>query len=100
MTRYGLRDDQWERIRDLLPGSWATSAPPPGTIVALSRRCCTGTMREYHGVTCRRALATARIQRRFSRWATAGVWERVFTHLAADGHNQYAIVWSSVVDRL
>ena len=20
MTRYGLRDDQWERIRDLLPG--------------------------------------------------------------------------------
>ena len=20
MTRYGLRDDQWERIKDLLPG--------------------------------------------------------------------------------
>jgi len=53
-------------------------------------------MREYHGVTCRRALATARIQRRFSRWATAGVWERVFTHLAADGHNQYAMIDSTI----
>src|SRR5215468_5183211 len=30
--------------------------------------------------------------RRFSRWARAGVWERVFEHLAADGHNQYAMI--------
>ena len=99
MTRYGLRDDQSERIKDLLPGKWATSVPPPVTIVALSRRCCTGTVREYHGLICRSASATGRItHRRFSRWAKAGVWERAsFLHLAADGNNEYAMIDSTIV---
>ena len=35
--------------------------------------------------------------RRFSRWAKAGVWERVFEHLAADGNNQYAMINSTIV---
>ena len=30
MTRYGLRDDQWERIKDLLPGK-------PGDVGATAR---------------------------------------------------------------
>src|SRR5215471_12468174 len=30
MTRYGLRDDQWERIKDLLPGT--TVAPRGGDV--------------------------------------------------------------------
>src|SRR6516162_2422397 len=39
-------------LRTCFPASWATSVPPPVTIVALSRRCCTGTVREHHGGTC------------------------------------------------
>jgi transposase len=35
--------------------------------------------------------------RRFSRWAKAGVWERVFQHLAADGNNEYAMIDSTIV---
>ena len=35
--------------------------------------------------------------RRFSRWAKAGVWERVFRHLAADGNNEYAMIDSTIV---
>ena len=35
--------------------------------------------------------------RRFNRWAKAGVWERVFEHLAADGNNQYAMIDSTIV---
>jgi len=36
--------------------------------------------------------------RRVSRWAKAGVWERVFQHhLAADGKNQYAMIDSTIV---
>ena len=35
--------------------------------------------------------------RRFSRWARAGVWERVFQHLAADADNEYAIIDSTIV---
>jgi hypothetical protein len=44
MARYGLRDDQWERIKDLLPGKLGGSVQPPVTIAALSRRCCGNTM--------------------------------------------------------
>jgi transposase len=67
MRRYGIRDDQWDRIRDLLPGR-------EGTV----------------GVT-------ARDNRRSSRWAKSGVWERVFQHLAADADNEYAMIDSTIV---
>ena len=30
------------------------------------------------------------VHRRFSRWAEAGVWDKVFQHLAADADNEYA----------
>jgi transposase len=35
--------------------------------------------------------------RGFSRWAKAGVWERVFQHLAADANNEYAMIGSTIV---
>jgi transposase len=83
MRRYALRDDQWERIKDLLPG------------------------REGHvGVTARdnRLFVEAVIYRyragihtRFSRWATSGVWKRVFEILAADADNEYAMIDSTTV---
>src|SRR4051812_44444290 len=37
------------------------------------------------------------VQRRFSRWAVAGVWERVFQHLAAEADNEYAMIDSTIV---
>jgi transposase len=37
------------------------------------------------------------VHRRFSRWATTGVWERVFQHLAADADNEYAMIDSTIV---
>ena len=33
----------------------------------------------------------------FSRWAKAGVWERLFQHLAADADNEYAMIDSTIV---
>jgi hypothetical protein len=38
MRRYGLRDDQWERIRDLLPDERVTSVERLRTIGSLWRR--------------------------------------------------------------
>ena len=62
MTRYGRRDDRWERIKDLLPGK----PDDVGATARDNRRfvevCCTGTGREYHGAICRSALATGRIR--------------------------------------
>src|SRR5215203_4534939 len=38
-----------------------------------------------------------KVQTRFSRWAKAGLWERVFQHLAADADNEYAMIDSTIV---
>ena len=61
MTRYGLRDDQWERIKDLLPGKLgdvgATARDNRRFVEAVLYRY----LREYHGATCRSASATGRI---------------------------------------
>ena len=53
MTRYGLREDQWERIEKLLRGESAMSASPPKTTAALSRRFSIATAPGYPGVTSR-----------------------------------------------
>ena len=71
MNRYALRDDQWERSKDLLPGK-------PGDV----------------GVT---AHDNRRFVRRFSRWAKKGVWQRLFEHLAAEPDNEYAMIDSTIV---
>ena len=98
MTRYGLRDDQWERIKDLLPGK-------PGDVGATAqdnRRFVAAVLYRYRaGIPWRdlpeRLGDWKNTHRRFSRWAKAGVWERVFQHLAADGDNEYAMIDSTIV---
>jgi transposase len=37
------------------------------------------------------------VHTRFTRWAKAGVWERVFKHLAEDADNEYAMIDSTIV---
>ena len=37
------------------------------------------------------------VHTRFSRWATAGVWARVFEHLAQDADNEYAMIDATIV---
>jgi transposase len=37
------------------------------------------------------------VHKRFSRWAKAGVWERVFAFLANDADNEYAMIDSTIV---
>src|SRR3954447_17505381 len=75
MRRYALRDDQWDCIKDLLPG------------------------REGHvGVTAKdNRLFVETIHTRFSRWAKSGVWEKVFRHLSDDADNEYAMIDSTIV---
>ncbi len=37
------------------------------------------------------------IHRRHSRWSKSGVWENVFTYLASDADNEYAVIDSTIV---
>lgn len=98
MRRYGLRDDQWDQIRDLLPGR-------PGTVgvtASDNRLFVEAVLYRYRaGIPWRdlpeRFGDCKNVHRRFSRWAETGVWERVFQKLAADADNEYAMIDSTIV---
>jgi transposase len=98
MRRYALRDDQWERIRDLLPGREGHV----GVTAADNRLFVEAVLYRYRAGIPWRDLPERfgdwkNTHRRFSRWAGSGVWERVFRHLAADADNEYAMIDSTIV---
>ena len=106
MRRYALRDDQGERIKDLLPGReghvgvtardnrlfveavlyryragipWCDPGSGPGQVLP---------DRFGHG---------KKVHTRFGRWAKGGVGQKVFQHLASDADNEYAMIDSTIV---
>src|SRR3954462_6780838 len=98
MRRYGVRDDQWERIQDLLPGR----VGHVGVTAKDNRLFVEAVLYRYRtGIPWRdlpeRFGCGVKVQTRFSRWAKTGVWERVFRHLAADADNEYAMIDSTIV---
>jgi len=98
MRRYGLRDDQWERIRDLLPGREGHV----GVTAVDNRQFVEAVLYRYRAGLPWRDLPERfgdwkNVHRRHSRWAKSGVWERVFQHLATDADNEYAMIDSTVV---
>jgi transposase len=98
MRRYGLRDDQWERIEGLLPGQvghvGVTAADNWLFVEAVLYRYRTGL--PWRDLPERFGDGVA-VHRRFSRWAKSGVWERVFQYLAGDADNEYAMIDSTIV---
>ena len=98
MRRYGLRDDQWARIKEFLPGRESSV----GVTAADNRLFVEAVLYRYRaGIPWRdlpqRFGDPINVHRRFSRWAKSGVWKRVFEHLAADADNEYAMIDSTIV---
>ena len=98
MLRFGLRDDQWERIKNLLHGREGSV----GVTAADNRLFVEAVLYRYRtGMPWRdlpeRFGEGTKIHTRFSRWAKSGVWERMFQHLAADADNEYAMIDSTIV---
>ena len=98
MRRYALRDDQWERIKDLLPGREGHV----GVTARDNRLLVEAVLYRYRaGIPWRdlpeRFGPWKAVHTRFSRWARSGVWERIFKHLACDPDNEYAIIDSTIV---
>jgi transposase len=98
MRRYALRDDQWDRIKDLLPGreGWV------GVTAKDNRLFVEAVLYRYRaGIPWRdlpeRFGAWKKVHTRFCRWARTGVWGRVFRHLAGDAENEYAMIDSTIV---
>ena len=98
MRRYALRDDQWERIRDLLPGR----DDLVGVTARDNRLFVDAVLYRFRAGIAWRDLPErfgdgVKVHRRFTRWADRSVWERVFQHLAADADNEYAMIDSTIV---
>ena len=98
MRRYALRDDQWDRIKDLLPGRDGQV----GVTARDNRLFVEAVLYRYRaGIPWRdfpeRFGDWKQVHTRFSRWAKSGVWKRLFQHLAVDADNEYAIIDSTIV---
>jgi transposase len=98
MRRYALRDDQWERIKDRLPGREGYV----GGTAKDNRLFVEAVLYRYRAGIPWRALPERFgdyrvIHTRHTRWSRAGVWEKVFKLLAADADNEYAMIDSTIV---
>jgi transposase len=96
--RYGLRDDQWERIEGMLPGRKGSVGRPAGD----NRLFVEAVLYRYRAGIPWRDLPERFgdfrvVHTRFSRWARRGVWKKLFEHLARDADNEYAMIDSTIV---
>ena len=98
VKRYELSDAQWLRIADLLPGK----AGDPGRTGRDNRLFVNGVLwvlrsgAHWHDLPERYGKWKS-LHTRFSRWAKAGVWERVFKTLTADRQNEYLMLDTTLV---
>jgi transposase len=96
--RYGLRDDQWQRIEGFLPGRKGSEGRPAKN----NRLFVEAVLYRYRaGITWRdlpeRFGDFRVVHTRMSRWAIRGVWQKIFQNLATDADNEYAMIDSTIV---
>ena len=98
MDRKMLRDDQWERIEELLPGK----ASDPGCTAKDNRRFVEAVLWIMRTGSPWRDLPPEfghwhRTFVRFSRWREKGVWARVATTLRGDADMECLFIDSTIV---
>ena len=98
VRRYGLRDDQWEKIEHLLPGREETV----GVTAKDNRLFVEAVLYRYRAGIPWRDLPERFgdfrvIHTRHTRWSRHGVWKRVFERLAEDLDNEYAMIDATIV---
>ena len=96
--RHALRDDQWARIKDILPGQ-----PNDVGVTAKDNRLFVEAVlyRYKTGIPWRdlpeRFGDFRVIHTRFSRWSQKGVWEQVFNQLSEQSDDEYAMLEATIV---
>lgn len=96
--RYALRDDQWDRIRDLLPGREGSV----GVTAKDNRLFVEAVLYRYRAGIAWRDLPERFghfrvIHMRHMRWSRKVVWLKVFNHLSQDTDTEYAAIDSTIV---
>ena len=98
IKRYELSEKQWARIAPLIAGK----ASDPGRTGADNRLFVNAVLwvirsgAHWHDLPERYGKYKT-VHKRFTRWAKAGVWERIFEDLTSDPDNQYLMLDSTVV---
>lgn len=98
MRRYGLQDDQWDRIAHRLPGHEDTV----GMTAKDNRLFVEAVMYRYRAGIPWRDLPERfgdwkAIHRRHRRGSESGVWKRVFEPLTGDTDPEYALIDATMV---
>ena len=96
--RHRLRDDQWEKIKDALPGKKGD----PGRTCSDNRLFIEAVMWiAKTGAPWRDLPAEygkwATVHKRFIRWAKKGVWQMIFNSLAVDADTEWLMIDSTIV---
>ena len=96
--RYALRDDQWDRIKDRLPGRKESV----GVTARDNRLFVEAVIYRYRAGIPWRDLPERfghyrKIHIRHMRWSRKGVWKQVFEHLAEQADNEYAMIDATIV---
>ena len=96
--RYELKDDQWARIEQMLPGKKSD----PGRSGEDNRRFVNGVLwilrsgAQWDELPERYGKWKT-VHKRFTRWAKRGVWERIFAALIEDPNNTYVMLDATLV---
>jgi transposase len=97
LPRHAISDENWERLKDLLPGQ----AGDPGATARDNRLFLDAVLwiaktgAPWRDLPARFGNWNS-VWKRFDRWATRGVWQRVFAHLQ-DPDLEWLILDSTVV---
>ena len=97
-SRCVLRDDQWERIKDWLPGRVGYV----GGTAKNNRLFVEAVLYRYRTGCPWRDLPAhfgdfRVVHTRFSRWAKGGVWERVFQVFTEEADDEYGMIDATIV---
>lgn len=93
-----LRDDQWDRIKDGLPGGSGCVGRP----VSDNRRFVEGVIwvgrngGRWRSLPCEYGKWSA-VHKRFKRWSDNGVWQIIFNELAMSADTEWVMIDSTIV---
>lgn len=98
MARHELNNEQWKKIKDLLPGKKSD----PGCTAQDNRRFVDGVLWIARTGAHWRELPPEfgkwnTVFQRYNRWSKSGVWERLFKAMAHDPDFEYAMIDSTIV---
>lgn len=93
----GLRDDQWKKIKEALPGK----PGDPGRSSEDNRRFVEAVMWIARNGARWRSLPLEygkwyTVHKRFMRWSRKGIWQMIFNTLAVDADTEWLMIDSSI----